>query len=117
MLVSPTYGSGYAENRITSLQNSIIAITVTIPYELYAIGRVSPNASSAGYIQRSINGNAYTNIASQSASVRFTSEYKEFNISGDFVITYVENLENLGNFDTLLYRASNGGTVMVTLNN
>ena len=114
MLVSPNYGTGYADNRITSLQNSILTIIVTIPYGLYNGG--GGYASAVGYMQRSINGASYTNISSQSASIEQGTGIRS-NTTGNFVITYMENLANLGNFDTLYYRASNGGTVMVTLNN
>lgn len=114
VLVSPTYGSGYADNRITSLQNSIITVIATIPYGFYNNG--GGYAAAAGYMQRSINGGSYTNIASQSASIEQGTGIRS-NTTGNFVIVYVENLANLGNFDTLYYRASNGGTVMVTLNN
>ena len=113
MLVGPTYGSGYADNRITSLQNSILTIIATVPYYIYTKGE----ASAAGYLQRSINGAGYANIASQSTSVDYGNAVGFFKIAGNFVITYREDLANLGNFSTLFYSASNGGTVMVTLNN
>ena len=96
------------------LQNSILTITVTIPYGLYNGG--GGYAAAAGYMQRSINGGSYANIASQSASIEQGTGIRS-TTTGNFVITYMENLANLGNFDTLSYRASNGGTVMVTLNN
>ncbi|MCT7549800.1 hypothetical protein N5U04_09945 [Aliarcobacter butzleri] len=116
MLVSPTYGSGYADNRITSLQNSILTIIVTIPYSIYSTMSTG-GVTSTGYIQRSINSAGYTNIASQQANVEHGVAQGSTRVGGNFVITYVENLANLGNFNTLSYRASNGGTVMVTLNN
>ena len=112
MLVGPTYGSGYADNRITSLQNSILTIIATVPYNL----SVQTSGSRTGYMQRSIDGASYTNISSQSTSVELGTGIRMV-LNGNFVITYMENLANLGNFSTLFYRASNGGTVMVTLNN
>ena len=100
------------QNRITSLQHSIITIIATVPYNLY----VQTSGSRTGYMQRSINGAPYTNISSQSTSVELGTGIR-MALNGNFVITYKENLADLGNFDTLYYRASDGGTVMVTLNN
>ena len=111
-LIGPTYGSGYADNRITSLQNSIVTIIVTIPYYL----SVQTSGSRTGYMQRSINGAPYTVISSQSTSLELGTGIRMV-LSGNFVITYVENLASLGNFDILSYAASGGGTVTVTLNN
>ena len=112
MLVSPTYGSGYAENRIASLQNSIVTIIATVPYYIYAQGY----GGASGYLQRSIDGAPYINISSQSTSIEQGTGIRTI-LTGNFVITYRENLADLGNFGTLSYRASGGGTVMVTLNN
>ena len=70
-----------------------------------------------GYMLRSINGGGYAGIASQSASVEHGVAQGWTSISGNFVITYVENLASLGNFDILSYAASGGGTILVTLNN
>ena len=114
-LIGPTYSSGYASNRITSLQNSILTIIVTIQY--YTATSVgSQYASNTGYMQRSIDSAGYTNIASQGTNLTW-AVYGYVTLNGNFVITYVENLASLGNFDILSYRATGGGTVTVTLNN
>ena len=68
-------------------------------------------------MQRSINGGGYASIASQSAFLDHGVAQGFTKVRGNFVITYVENLASLGNFNILSYRASGGGTVTVTLNN
>ncbi|MCG3662508.1 hypothetical protein L5F37_03750 [Aliarcobacter butzleri] len=154
-VVGVNYGSGYRNNRVISLSNSVVVVKGFLNINTDEVSKWD----ISGTLQRSINSQAYTTIQTKRmyfnlpAQTQTDSAHYVIDISvnvtvwvdgksgsgsgsgrdsGFISITisiapkmamittlefyYIENLQSIGNFETINYKIP-GGTVFLTLNN
>ncbi|MCT7614740.1 hypothetical protein [Aliarcobacter butzleri] len=154
-VVGVNYGSGYRNNRVISLSNSVVVVKGFLNINTDEVSKWD----ISGTLQRSINSQSYTTIQTKRmyfnlpAQTQTDSAHYAIDISvnvtvwvdgksgsgsgsgrdsGFISITisiapkmamittlefyYIEDLQSIGNFETINYRIP-GGTVFLTLNN